>query len=149
METADRRTRKPKDLDSHRENNRTLAQWFDRLNAEFRFTLDPACTKHTARCSRYFTPKDNGLAQPWTGERVWLLPPYNRLEQWLAKAVRESGRNGATVVALVPRLNDRPWWKHTEHAVEIRLPDERVIGENGNPWTFPIAIIVFAPTESP
>jgi phage N-6-adenine-methyltransferase len=51
---------------------------FDRLDAEFGpFTLDPAATPANAKCARYFTLDDDGLAQEWTG-RVFMNPPYGR-----------------------------------------------------------------------
>lgn len=38
---------------------------FDELDAEFHFTLDPCATKENAKCERYFTKEDDGLAQSW------------------------------------------------------------------------------------
>lgn len=52
----------------------TTAEWatpqafFDELNAEFNFTLDPCATSENAKCARYFTKEDDGLAQSWSGE---------------------------------------------------------------------------------
>jgi phage N-6-adenine-methyltransferase len=75
---------------------------FDRLNAEFGFTLDPCCTKETAKCPRYFTEETNGLAQSWANESVFMNPPYGaELPRWTRKAA-ESATQGATVVGLVP-----------------------------------------------
>jgi len=34
---------------------------FDELDKEFNFTLDPCCTEKTAKCSKFFTPKEDGL----------------------------------------------------------------------------------------
>jgi phage N-6-adenine-methyltransferase len=55
----------------------TPQDFFDRLNAEFRFTLDVCATPENAKCTRYFTRADDGLAQSWTGV-CWMNPPYGR-----------------------------------------------------------------------
>lgn len=33
-------------------------------------------------CVHYFTPEDDGLAQPWIG-RVWCNPPYSKFRPWV------------------------------------------------------------------
>jgi len=33
----------------------TPQDFFDKLNDEFNFTLDPCCSKETAKCDKYFT----------------------------------------------------------------------------------------------
>ena len=38
----------------------TPQDFFDRLNAEFGFVLDPAATDKTAKCSLYYTPETDG-----------------------------------------------------------------------------------------
>lgn len=39
----------------------TPQDFFDKLNAEFRFNLDPCATKENAKCKNFFTEKDDGL----------------------------------------------------------------------------------------
>jgi hypothetical protein len=46
----------------------TPQAFFDRLDAEFNFTLDVCALPENAKCKRYFTPEINGLAQPWRGQ---------------------------------------------------------------------------------
>jgi hypothetical protein len=41
------------------------------------FTLDPCATRENAKCARYFTREENGLAKRWEG-KVFLNPPYGR-----------------------------------------------------------------------
>lgn len=43
----------------------TPQEFFDRLNAEFHFTLDAAATDKTAKCPVYYTPETDGLKSPW------------------------------------------------------------------------------------
>lgn len=50
----------------------TPQDFFDNLNDEFRFVLDPAATEKTAKCPLYYTPETDGLSQSWNrGGRRW------------------------------------------------------------------------------
>lgn len=81
------------------------------LEAEFgAFTLDPCAVADTAKAPNFYTPREDGLAMPWTG-RVFCNPPYSAISQWLAKATTEalSGRC-SLIVLLLPAHVDRAWW---------------------------------------
>lgn len=61
--------------------------FFDQLNEEFHFTLDPCADAQNHKCDRYFTKEQNGLVQSWEGERVFCNPPYGRcIGDWVHKA---------------------------------------------------------------
>ncbi len=45
----------------------TPQDFFDRLNEEFNFTLDPCATKENAKCKNFFTKEIDGLCQNWGG----------------------------------------------------------------------------------
>lgn len=65
---------------------------FDELDREFHFTLDPAATKENAKCKKFYTSKENGLDQTWSGECVFLNPPYGRvIGKWVEKAAMGGG----------------------------------------------------------
>src|SRR6266853_968221 len=115
------------------------------LHAEFGFTLDVAAQPGNAKCPRYFTPEDDGLAQPWDGV-CWMNPPYGKtIGQWMRKAY-ESAQAGATVVCLVPARVDTRWWhRYCAHG-EIRFLEGRLrFGGCKNSAPFPSAIVVFRP----
>ena len=40
---------------------------FEALDAEFHFDLDPCAVPENAKCARFFTPEQDGLAQDWGG----------------------------------------------------------------------------------
>lgn len=50
---------------------------FDGLDAEFGFSLDPCATKENAKCRKFFTREQDGLSQEWSGETVFMNPPYD------------------------------------------------------------------------
>ncbi len=120
---------------------------FQRLHREFSFTLDVCATATNAKCTRFFTARQDALRQHWAG-RCWMNPPYGRtISRWITKAVHES-RRGALVVSLLPARTDTNWW-HTGvmRAREIRLLKGRLtFGRANSPAPFPSAIAIFAPS---
>ena len=45
----------------------TPQDFFDKLNHEFGFNLDPCATAENHKCPRFFTEEDDGLKQDWGG----------------------------------------------------------------------------------
>lgn len=45
----------------------TPQDFFDELNEEFGFDLDPCADDQNHKCERYFTREQNGLLQDWGG----------------------------------------------------------------------------------
>lgn len=45
----------------------TPQKFFDELNAEFHFNLDPCSTHQNAKCPKHFTLDEDGLSQNWGG----------------------------------------------------------------------------------
>jgi len=81
---------------------RTTPRWFfDKVDEQFRFTLDAAATAKNTLCACYYDKALNGLCQPWSGHVVWCNPPYSRgqLYQWVEKANSEMG---ACSLLLIP-----------------------------------------------
>lgn len=123
---------------------------FRELDREFRFTRDVCAIRENAKCTRYFAPEDDGLAQPWTGV-CWMNPPYGRtIGLWVGKAHAES-RRGATVVCLLPARTDTAWFQDiVMRASEIRLVRGRLkFGTAENSAPFPSAVVVFRPGPEP
>jgi len=88
----------------------TPQPFFDRLNDEFDFTLDPCATPQSAKCDTYFTAEDDGLVQDWGTHSVFCNPPYGRgIDRWMEKAYRSS-QAGALVVVLLPMRTATNWF---------------------------------------
>lgn len=45
----------------------TPAAFFQELNKEFHFDLDPCADENNHKCEKYFTIAENGLLQSWGG----------------------------------------------------------------------------------
>lgn len=117
---------------------------FDKLDAEFGFTLDVCCLPENAKCTKYFTPDDDGLLQNWYG-KVWCNPPYgNRIGDWVEKAFREA-HNGVTTVMLLPVRTDTRWFHSwVIGKAEIRFLKGRLkFGNAENSAPFPSMVIIY------
>lgn len=138
-----------KDLMFSSDNNEwyTPNDFFDQLNKEFNFTLDPCSTHENAKCRKHYTIKENGLNQSWTGEIVFMNPPYGKeIKQWVKKAYEESIK-GATVVCLIPSRTDTSYWHDYifGKAKDIRFIRGRLkFGGSKNAAPFPSAVVVYS-----
>jgi len=130
----------------------TAAEWdtpqafYDKLNQQFEFTLDPCATAANAKCKKYFTEKDNGLFQDWGGHRVFVNPPYGRnIGAWIKKAYEESKKHNTVAVMLIPSRTDTKWWHdYVMKAKEVHLVRGRLkFGGSDNAAPFPSAVVVF------
>lgn len=45
----------------------TPIDFYNALDNEFNFNLDPCATDDNHKCNKYFTKTDNGLIQSWGG----------------------------------------------------------------------------------
>lgn len=132
----------------------TPTELFSVLNREFGFTLDPCATKETAKCRKFYTKEQDGLAKTWASETVFMNPPYGReIGDWVKKAYNESKLGGAVVVCLIPARTDTSYWHdYVMRASEIRLIRGRIkFILNGSMKAqcapFPSAIVIFANEE--
>lgn len=57
----------------------TPADFFNELDREFHFDLDPCADEHNHKCERYFTEAQNGLTQDWGGAVCSAILPTERL----------------------------------------------------------------------
>ena len=56
----------------------TPQNFYDKLNDEFHFNLDPCSNDQNHKCDKYYTKEQDGLKQDWGGHRVFCNPPYGR-----------------------------------------------------------------------
>lgn len=83
---------------------------FAELHERFAFTIDAAASPHNAKLPKFWTVDDDGLAQNWTGERVWCNPPYSNIRPWVEKASAEV--DAELIVMLLPaNRTEQGWWQ--------------------------------------
>ena len=120
---------------------------FDKLNAEFGFSLDVCAIAANAKCENYFTPEMDGLKQDWSENVAYMNCPYSRTNtpKWVKKAFEESLK-GATVVALLPSRTGTKWFHSyvVDKADDIRyLPGRLKFGNSKNSAPFDSIIVVW------
>lgn len=149
----------------------TPQPFYDLLNKEFKFQLDPCCTINNQKaptgmglmppcgygdCERL--GKWNhitacGLETDWYEngyKRVFVNPPYSQITVFMCKAETES-KKGAIVACLIPSRTDTvQWHKYCMQAYEIRFVKGRLKFQNRTlpkekitSATFPSSVIIF------
>ena len=124
----------------------TPQDFFDALNAEFQFTLDPCADANNHKCKRFFTKEDDGLSQPWGGNSVFCNPPYGRsIGEWVKKAYEEGCKENTVVVLLIPaRTDTRYFHDYILHRSEVRfVPGRLKFGNAKNGAPFPSMVVIF------
>lgn len=122
--------------------------FFDTLDREFHFTLDPCCTKESAKCKKYYTKEDNGLIKSWKGEIVFVNPPYGRdIAEWVKKCYLES-LEGTIIVLLIPARTDTHYFhEYIYNRAELRFIRGRLKfkqqGNIANSAPFPSLLAIY------
>ena len=124
----------------------TPQKFYDKLNKEFNFDLDPCATIENAKCDLYFTEEENGLKQDWKGFTVFVNPPYGRvIKDWVKKCHDESLKPNTKVVMLIPARTDTIYFhKYIYNIATIRFLKGRLkFGECTNSAPFPSMVVIF------
>lgn len=124
----------------------TPQDFYDELDKEFHFTLDPCATPENAKCKKYYTTKEDGLKQDWSKEAVFCNPPYGKaIKDWVKKCYEESLKPNTKVVMLIPARTDTQYFHdYIYHKAEIRFIKGRLkFGESKNSAPFPSMVVVF------
>lgn len=144
-----------KSFTSSREDWGTPRAFFNKLDAEFHFTLDAAASAENHKCADYFSKEKDAFIGKWESDRdwgngtVWCNPPYGRdIARWIKKA-HGAALQGATVVMLLPSRTDTKWFHELLYGVkwvEIRFIKGRLTFEGAPaPAPFPSMLAIFRP----
>lgn len=77
----------------------TPQEFFDELDAEFHFTLDPCATPENAKCKKFYTRQENGLQKNWGGDCVLqsaVRPGDLQMGQKMLRRIKETRNYGRT-----------------------------------------------------
>lgn len=131
-------------MSSNTEEWATPKLFFEELNKEFNFTLDPCCTEENAKCKKHYTKEQDGLLQDWSNDVVFCNPPYGRkISEWIKKCYEEN-KKGATVVLLIPARTDTTYFhQYVYKQHEIRFIKGRLhFNDSKQSAPFPSMVVV-------
>lgn len=92
---------------------RATPEYFYRwLDGQMRFTVDVCASEENAKHPRFWSVKENGLAQSWLDETYFKNPPYGRqTPMWMARARDACMYERAMGCSLVPARVGVDWWR--------------------------------------
>ena len=131
---------------SKTDNWATPQAFFDELNEEFCFNLDPCASEENHKCERFFTRQQDGLSRDWGGYRVFCNPPYGKeIGAWVEKCYQEGHKENTLVVMLIPARTDTKYFHDfIMHRAEIRFVRGRLkFGEAEQGAPFPSMVVIF------
>jgi phage N-6-adenine-methyltransferase len=112
----------------------TPQEIFDKLDAEFHFTVDACASSDNAKLDQYWSKEENALSRSWAAQRVFCNPPYSRgnVKAFFMKAWNET-RNGdcKLAVLLIPTYTEREWFHEYREDFEVRFFKGRIKFEGG------------------
>jgi phage N-6-adenine-methyltransferase len=125
------------------------------LIAEFgAFDLDVATMPHNPMdAARFFTESEDGLKQTWTGQNVYMNPPYGRvITQWVQYAIDQyEAGHAKQIVMLLPSRTDTKWFHllYDHPHAELRFYRGRLRFNDAKPAPMPSVLIVLrSPDET-
>ena len=123
----------------------TPIDFFEMLNDEFSFTLDPCANESNHKTPRWYGIEDDGLSKDWGGERVFCNPPYSQIKYWVEKAYVESRKPNTIVVLLMPARTDTRYFHDFVYGkAELRFVKGRLkFGNSKNSAPFPSLVAVY------
>ncbi|WP_232370938.1 phage N-6-adenine-methyltransferase [Desulfogranum marinum] len=78
----------------------TPQDFYNSLNARFKFQTDVCAVADNAKCDNFYNPEQDGLKQEWLGT-CWMNPPYGReISRWMEKAYTSAKDNGPLLSVL-------------------------------------------------
>ena len=120
---------------STKEDWATPQDFFDKLDEEFHFDLDPCADAENAKCKEYFTKEENGLLKDWGGVASSAI-------HHTAEYQRANGSGSATKKRRSPErlsLHD-----YIYHNAEIRFIKGRLkFGGCKDAAPFPSMVVIF------
>ena len=94
--------------------------------------LDPAScdmAQTVVKADVYLTKAENGLAQRWIRENVWVNPPYSNPAPWVAKVLREFDSTGPftkQAVVLVNNATETEWFQSLLKRFPVCMLNKRI-----------------------
>lgn len=126
----------------------TPIDFFNLLDSNYHFTLDPCADEYNHKCSKYYTKEQNGLLQDWSNEIVFCNPPYGReIYDWVEKCWYEATYHNTVCVMLIPARTDTKYFHkfiyNNRNAEIIFIKGRLKFGNSNNAAPFPSMVVAF------
>ena len=104
---------------------------FDALGLQFDIDVaSPVGGISWIPAKRYFTQYDDGLAQDWGGQRVWMNPPYSKPAPWIDKWLKNG--NGFCLVQISKSGWFNELWQQSEAIALMPVNMKFINGSDGS-----------------
>ena len=104
---------------------------FDALGLQFDIDVaSPVGGISWIPAKRYFTQYDDGLAQDWGGQRVWMNPPYSKPAPWIDKWLENN--NGFCLVQISKSAWFNKLWQESEAIALMPVNMKFINGSDGS-----------------
>lgn len=124
----------------------TPQNFYNELDKEFKFNLDPCADEYNHKCDKWFSAEQDGLSENWGGYRVFCNPPYGRgLWRWVKKAYEEGHKENTLVCMLIPARTDTKYFHdYIKNRSEVRfIPGRLKFGGSKNSAPFPSMLVIY------
>lgn len=124
----------------------TPQDFFDKLDKEFHFNLDPCADENNHKCDLFYTKEQDGLTKNWGGHVVFCNPPYGKaIGDWVKYSYEQSQKPNTIVVMLIPSRTDTKYFHDYIYGkAEIRFIKGRLkFGNSKAGAPFPSMIVIF------
>lgn len=130
-----------------RQNYGTPKEFIEAVEKRFgKIIFDLAAEEHNTKCEKFFSEKDNSLAQPWArlfpSENLWLNPPYSSIKDWAKKCSEESLNRHGLILFLVPASIGSNWYAEYVHNKSMVLALSPRLTFEGEKSSFPKDLIL-------
>lgn len=134
------------------QNWKTPRPLFNRLHAEYAFTVDAAASISNHLLPRYWTQAHDAFKQDWLCERSFWNPPFSSVARWLTHAIEQRDR-GAFSVGLVMGSIETAWFhdlatRCDKHLFRRRVAYEAPPGIDKSTPSFPSILLVLDPEKA-
>jgi len=98
-----------------KQNWSTPKPFFNWLDAKFGpFVLDVCAEDWSAKCKKYYTKKEDGLAQNWAKDagdgKFFCNPEFDGPDDWIEKGYTHARYDGASGLYVLPSSTDVAWF---------------------------------------
>ena len=106
--------------------------------------LDPCCDDKQSpnvKAQRYYDISDDGLAEPWNADTVFMNHPYSESRLWIPYAVQQHELHNNEMLLLIKLDISTKWWRCIAHYPWLAYNKRLKFGEGTHAAPFQSAMV--------